>query len=188
MGDQGAQALDVGGDRRDAEGQRRRQGPRRPTGPATAGRRRRARSRTAGRRPGCPANVTRSAILRRSARRRRSTSSSPWPAITNSASTPASITCRAAFRNVANPEAATSGPAVPITGTPTGPSGATLGGSSSGTSIPGFTTAIQPAGSPSWLDQVVGQLAAGRDQAAAPAAGSAGAGRPAGTNSSIVWT
>ena len=34
------------------------------------------------------ANVTRSAIRSRSARRRRSTSSSPWPAITNSASTP----------------------------------------------------------------------------------------------------
>ena len=39
---------------------------------------------------GMPANVTRSAIFRRSARRRRSTSSSPWPAITNSASRPAS--------------------------------------------------------------------------------------------------
>ena len=43
---------------------------------------------------GCPANVMRSAIRRRSARRRRSTSSSPWPAITNSASTPASRTRR----------------------------------------------------------------------------------------------
>ena len=36
--------------------------------------------------------MTRSAIRSRSARRRRSTSSSPWPAITNSASTPASTT------------------------------------------------------------------------------------------------
>ena len=114
-----------------------------------------------------PAKVMRSAILSRSARRRRSTSSSPWPAITNSASIPASSTRRGRVQEGREPRGRAPA-ARPCRSPGTTPDGRVAAELSAGTAIPGGSPPRASSRDPRLRDQVVGQLAAGRDQPPAP--------------------